>query len=338
MVAIGSFVPMRVAIYNREEQQARSTRTLANLRNRYLASYTSRNFKDALQQCDAYGVDHRTPTGLTPLMMAARAGNLPLVDALLECGAATESTDEFGHTAWLTAVARAAEEPEFAAKSLASLFDRIAPGSLDVQTDERLVRLERHQGEYWLLTLMFAGLKTQWSSATLRTEMPHRLERGFTAAQLTEMLDGLPAHLWKETRRKRSYVSSVLARGEVESIYRPARRLWARAAHGCYVPNPAMLLRRGEDWVPVYDAMNLAWIERGTSGGPYRARPAAIIERVARERERLRAGAAEYGPGARDQSTALQGTSSARTAMPGARDSFASQVRRVASSASARAT
>lgn len=134
--------------------------------------------------------------------------------------------------------------------------------------------------------------------------MPHRLESGFTAAQLADMLDGLPAHLWKEVRRKRSYVSSVLACGEVESAYRPARRLWARVAHGCYVPNPAMLLRRAEDWVPVYDAMNFEWIDRGTAGGPYRARPAAIIERVARERERLRAGAAELGPGARDQSIA----------------------------------
>jgi hypothetical protein len=84
--------------------------------------------------------------------------------------------------------------------------------------------------------------------------------------------------------------------GLVESTYRPARQLWARSTHGCYVPNPAMLLRRGEDWVPVYEAMNLAWIDRGTAGGPYRARPAAIIERVVSEREemaRLRAGAAE---------------------------------------------
>jgi len=297
---------MRVAVYDREEQRARSARTLASLRNRHLQSFTSRNFKDVLQQCDAYGVDHRTPTGLTPLMMAARAGNLPLLDALLERGAATETTDEFGHTAWLTAVARAAEEPEFAAKSLAALFDRIAPGALDVQTDERLVRLERHQGEYWLLTLMLAGLKTQWSSATLRTEMPHTLERGFTAAQLAGVLGGLPAHLWKEARRKRSYVSSVLARGEVESPYRPSRRLWARAAHGCYVPNPAMLLRRGLDWLAVYEAMNLTWIDRGTASGPYRARPAAIIERVVRAREELARLRAVTGAAAESEAVALE--------------------------------
>jgi len=301
MVAIGSFVPMRAAMYGREEQQSKTTRALANLRNRYLQSYTSRNFKDVLQQCDAYGIDHRTPTGLTPLMLAARAGNLPLVDALLERGAPTETTDEFGHTAWLTAVARAAEEPEFATKPLPALFDRIAPAALDVQTEERLVRLERHQGEYWLLTLMLAGLKTQWSSATLRTQMPHTLERGFTAAQLAGVLDKLPAHLWKEARRKRSYVNSVLARGEVESAYRPARRLWARAAYGCYVPNPALLLRRGEDWVPVYQAMNLAWIDRGTEGGRYRARPSAIIERIETERKEL-ARLAHIAPPAAPQS------------------------------------
>ncbi len=41
--------------------------------------------------------------------------------------------------------------------------------------------------------------------------------------------------------------------------------------------------------------MNLAWIDRGTAGGRYRARPAALIKRVVTERdelERLRTGAA----------------------------------------------
>jgi hypothetical protein len=105
--------------------------------------------------------------------------------------------------------------------------------------------------------------------------------------------------LWNETRRKRSYVSSVLARAEVDSLYKPARRLWVRAGHGRYVPSPEMLLRRGEEWVPVYETMNLAWIDHGTAGGPYRPRPAAIIGHIVEMRAevaRMRAGGSAAEP------------------------------------------
>jgi hypothetical protein len=47
-----------------------------------------------------HGPDHATPVGATPLMLAAMAGNAPLVQALLAKGADPQRRDEFGHTAW----------------------------------------------------------------------------------------------------------------------------------------------------------------------------------------------------------------------------------------------
>ena len=101
-------------------------------------------------------------------MLAARAGNLALVDALLLRGADPQMQDEFGHTAWMVALNRAIDDADFARQKIAALFDRIGPPVLDVQTDGRLVRLERHQGEYWLLSLMLAGLKTLRSRCVAR--------------------------------------------------------------------------------------------------------------------------------------------------------------------------
>jgi hypothetical protein len=125
------------------------------------------------------------------------------------------------------------------------------------------VRLERHQGEYWLLTLMLAGLKTQWSQCVTRRLEPYRYPTGFFADQLHDVLQELPAWLWPEARRKRTYVNQVLARAEVHSGYQPARRLWARAKNGHYFPNPQMQLRDGEGWQPVYERLALDWIDRG---------------------------------------------------------------------------
>ena len=67
----------------------------------------------------------------------------------------------------------------------------------------------------------------------------------------------------------------------MESDYRPARRLWRRARHGRYLPNPALLLRRGEGWQPVYEALNLAWIDRGCGGKTlYWVPPAQLLSQL----------------------------------------------------------
>ena len=241
----------------------------------------AKNFKDILRLCDVHTVDHKTPVGATPLMLAARAGNAALIVALLERGADPKVEDEFWQTAWQHAVSRAIEEPAFAKSSLAPIFDRLAPTVIDVQVDGRLIRIERHQGEYWVLTLMLAGLKTQWSDCTVRSLPPWKFGEGYFAEQLHQVLEGLPPHLWNVTRRKRSYVNQVLARAEVESGYKPARKLWARTRNGHYLPNPAMLLRNGEGWVPVYEALRLNWIDHGTgTDEPYSVRPMARVQRL----------------------------------------------------------
>jgi len=279
--AAGSTAPRRMNLPEWERQEAHTRRTVAASRQRHLQPYTAKNFKDILRLCDMHGIDHLTPVGATPLMLAARAGNLPLVQALLARGADPGLRDEFGHTAWLQAVGRAMEESEFAKSALPALFDALAPAALDVQTDGRLVRIERHQGEYWVLTLMLGGLKTQWSRCVLRSHELWKYTEGFFAEQLHEVLEQLPPYLWHDRRRKRSYVNQVLARAEVRSNYRPARMLWARTRNGRYLPNPAMLLRNGEGWQLAYDALGLDWVDRGTgTEEPYGAQPATSVQRL----------------------------------------------------------
>ena len=251
-------------------QQKLAWRAVASLRQRHLQPYTAHNFKDLLRQCDQYGVDHRGPTGATPLMLGARAGNLPLVEALLERGADPQIEDEFGHTPWWSALNRAMEDAAFARQSIAPLFERIGPAVLDVQTNGRLVRLQHQQGEYWVLSLMLAGFKTQSTRCVERSQRAYKYRQGFFAEALHGTLECLPEHLWQTTRRKRSYVNSVLARAEVHSPYQPARRLWVRTRNGHYLPNPLLQLRvhggnDGPGWRPVFEALNLPWVAAGTA-------------------------------------------------------------------------
>ena len=276
----GTLLPLRYGIegpWLARQQLVR--KTVAAVHQRHLQPYQAKNFKDILRAADTHGPDHATPVGATPLMLAATAGNAPLVEALLSKGADPARRDEFGHSAWDDAVNRAMREAAFAGSGLPALFDLLAPPALDVQTDGRLVRLERHQGEYWLLTLMLAGLKTQWSQCVTRRLEPYRYLCGFFADQLHDVLQELPAWLWPDTRRKRTYVNQVLARAEVHSSYQPARRLWVRTKNGHYVPNPEMQLRSGEGWRPVYEQLALAWIDRGCGREvDHRPRPAESVQ------------------------------------------------------------
>ncbi|MBC7610569.1 MAG: AAA family ATPase [Polaromonas sp.] len=276
--------------YNFQDHRNLALKAVVNLRQRHLQASGARNFKDLLRQCDLYGVDHRTFTGATTLMLAARAGNLPLIEALLARGADPLVEDEFGHTAWLVALNRATEEPEFTRQHIAPMFERIAPAALDVQTGGRLLRLERHQAEYWALSLMLAGFKTLYSDCWVHRHPPYKYHRGFFADYLLDTLQYLPDYLWSPQRRKRSYINHVLARAELESSYQPARQLWVRVTNGHYLPNPALQLRAsnttdtGTAWRPVYDALNLSWLHLGTLHDTYNTErsPQRLVEYMAK--------------------------------------------------------
>ena len=248
----------------------RTTRAAAAMRERQLRPYLDRSPKPVLQECDLYGVDYKTYCGATPLMLAARAGAVALVETLLARGADPEFTDDYGHTAWMGALNRAIDDPAFARDNLGPLFERLGPETLDVHADGRLVRLERGQGEFWLLGLMLAGLKTRCGGLVARPLGPWRYTRGFFAESLRETLDQLPEHLWSKARRKKEYVNSVLARAEVGSGYRPARKLWKRREVGYYVPALDLKLRRktaeGEAWVAIPDALSLTAVRAGSRG------------------------------------------------------------------------
>ena len=269
-------------------------RTLAATRQRHLQPYQAKNIKELLRLAELHGPDHATPVGATPLMLAAQAGNAPLVEALLAKGADPGRRDEYGHTAWDHAVCRAMQEAAFARQGLSAVFELLAPAALDVQTGGRLVRLERHQGEYWVLMLMLAGLKTQWSRCVTRRLEPYKYVTGFFADQLHDVLSELPDWLWSDRRRKRSYVNQVLARAEVHGSYQPARRLWVRTRNGHYLPNPEMQLRVAEAWQPVYDVLALDWVDKGCGREiDHFPRP---MESIAWVRETMQAGGTGADP------------------------------------------
>ena len=217
--------------------------------------YFSRNFKDVLRQCEQYGIEHRLPMNMTPLMAAAAAGNLPLAEALLERGADREAADQYGCNALHWAMRAAFHDAKFACGPFAALYERLAPSSIDINTGERLVRIDRHLSEYFLFQTMWTLFKSRF------THQQRKLNAAFETQAIIDAWQHLPVNIVRPERNKRQHLSSVLARNEVERDYQYNRALFMRTAQGWYQFNPKILVRRrrGEDeqWIPIYSALNL---------------------------------------------------------------------------------
>lgn len=61
----------------------------------------------------------------------------------------------------------------------------------------------------------------------------------------------------------------------------PARKLWTRTRNRrTCLPNPQKLLRKGDSWLPVYEALRPHWIDRGCAPtAPAEEGPAARVAR-----------------------------------------------------------
>ena len=220
------------------------------VRRRHVASFEPKSTRDALRLVEEHGVDHRSPFNFTPLMLAAQAGNLELARALVERGADTELRDNAGRSALHLALARAAADAAYALQALPGLWSLLAPTSLSLRIEERLVKIDAHRTEYVLFQLMYALQREHLCSAAV-------WQRGMRAGHLLDAAERLPAEALHPERRRRQYLSGVLARNEAGGDYPYNRRLFLRLAHGYYALNPGIELRTGASFTPVYDVMGL---------------------------------------------------------------------------------
>ena len=93
------------------EQAKHLAQQRSTLGRKTYVTYFASHFKDILKQCRQHGIEYRLPMNQTPLMAAAAAGNVPLVDALLELGADREAVDHYGYNALHWSMREAFRDP-----------------------------------------------------------------------------------------------------------------------------------------------------------------------------------------------------------------------------------
>jgi hypothetical protein len=230
---------------------------------KHLMPYYRNNLTDILRQCEKYGVDHRTAMNLTPLMAASIAGNVPLVETLLARGANPALTDHLGRNTLHWAMIEAFRTPRYAKGAFSTIYELIAPASIDFMVGERLVRIDRHLSEYFLLQTLWALFKSRF--AMVNNNRWWNDSPAFNTAAILEAWEHLPPHIVKQERNKRQHISSVLSRNEADRNYAYNRRLFKRLNQGWYQFNPALSVRQniaeGAAWRPLLEALNLKLVK-----------------------------------------------------------------------------
>ena len=213
------------------------------IRDRNQIAYMYGDMRRVLADVERYGLEHWSMMGMTPLMMAAEVGTLGLTEALLHRGARLDAVDTLGRMPVHFALRRAFRDPKFATQQLDAFYALLCPNSVDFQVDGRRLRLTKPQGEFLLLAFLIARIHEIYRGMN-RSE-------GLSTKLIPEsVLSTFPRSVVPERRRKRTYWNAVFARAEIDSRYRPQRKLWQRERQGNYLPNDIAIRVASKDGEP----------------------------------------------------------------------------------------
>lgn len=223
----------------------------SSLNRKYYAEYNTDNVKAIKQKIGKYGVDYRDQFNLTPLLAAIENGSVKILKYLLEQNASTDVVDNNGRNPLRIALNKLYFSPQLITKLEDSIGD-ILTDAIRVKIDDRMVKIPKQKMEYLLLNI-FMTLQ----DAAENESRVGWIQKGLSAMDIEKIVAPYPGSLMPEFRKKRPYISAMLAKNEIESKNPYNNALFSRIERGVYCLNPDMSVLLDDAWINIYDLCGL---------------------------------------------------------------------------------
>ncbi len=235
----------------------------AGLLKRTYAEYLQDNVKILQPKLQRYGLDFRNELNLTPFMMAVSYESVQIASYLIENGAKTDLTDNYGRNALQLTLLKAYQDKKFKQTLVNRFYPQLKNESLKVRIDNRLIKLDSHQAEFLMLSYMISILRNHIIARS--AAINGRYWSGpptFQAQDLIDFFSGLSPQVIPTYRHVRSYISSILSKNEVNREDKYNKKLFVRLRLGQYLPNPLMEILIDDEWINYYDLIDIDEIEK----------------------------------------------------------------------------
>lgn len=240
------------------------------IRNHYMV-FDLKNPNGALRLCDKYGTDYRDRYNLTPLMIATLVGNSTLAASLIELGANRELTNNAGLNPLQIALYQTTIDERYRRQKLALIYPLLQSASVDIQVEGRMIRIDNHLMEFFMLNLMISLYYSLFGEKVGRMGLLRAEKTGFESGDFVELVEQFPNSVLPERRKARSYISSILSKNECERDGHYNRKLFKRTMRGHYRLNPEMSIRVDGMWIPIYQL-----IQKGHIAFPEQIVPSSL--------------------------------------------------------------
>jgi len=224
------------------------------LMRKHLTEYIHDQIKPVEQKTKQYGVDYRYEFNMTPLMVASLFGSVKILDFLIEKGANTLLKDNYGRSFFNFMLLKLYTDKDYGCMMLNKYYKHVKGQSIKLKIDNKLVKIEHHQGEYFILNYMISTYKNKID--TIISTMNPRFNYAFIKYQTSDFLsfyDYLSEEVLPEYRKKRSYISGILSKNEVLRDTPNNKKLFLRFDRGEYILNPAISLLIDDKWCNILD-------------------------------------------------------------------------------------
>jgi len=218
---------------------------------KYFPFYRSQNIAAAVRGASTYGIDFRNQFNQTPLIIATNVGNGSLVQYLVENGADTSLVDNLGRTALQHALLQSYFDNKYAQAKLALLYQLLIPSSISIKVEDKLIKIDNHLMEFFLFNLIVALSHNRFN------ELLFCYDPGFCTDDFIKAIEKFPETVLLTRRKKRSYISSILSKNEVNREDKYNRKLFLRTQHGRYVLNPKLEVKIKDEWLALYKILDL---------------------------------------------------------------------------------